>query len=76
MIFVEHVAAEKGSLLRKVQGFINPLWRIMADGCEIVRDTGDLIKETGFSSASVKKFHSHKMKMPLIKTCIMGVAVK
>ena len=73
---MEHVGAEKGTLLRKAQELINPVWRIFTDGCEIVRDTGDAIKQTGFSSADVTLFRCHKMKMPLVYSCAHGVAVK
>ena len=73
---MEHVGAEKGTFLRKVQELINPIWRFFCDGCEIVRDTGDLIKQTGFSSADVTRFRCRKMKMPLMYSCAHGVAVK
>ena len=76
MLFIEHVGAERGTFLRKAQELINPVWRIFTDGCEIVRDTGDVIKQTGFSSADVMMFSSYKMKMPLMYSCIHGVAVK
>jgi SAM-dependent methyltransferase len=37
--FCEHVASAPGTLLRRVQNMINPLWRRVSGGCNCNRDT-------------------------------------
>ncbi|KAF0935221.1 hypothetical protein E2562_031258 [Oryza meyeriana var. granulata] len=49
-IFIEHVAAPDGSFLRFVQGAFNPLQQFVSDGCHLTRETGEIIREAGFSS--------------------------
>uniref|UniRef100_A0A0E0CRF1 Methyltransferase type 11 domain-containing protein n=1 Tax=Oryza meridionalis TaxID=40149 RepID=A0A0E0CRF1_9ORYZ len=49
-IFIEHVAAPDGSFLRFVQGALNPLQQFVSDGCHLTRETGEIIREAGFSS--------------------------
>ena len=77
LLFLEHVAAEKGTVLRWFQGLLNPLWKIIGDGCHLVRETGDIVKQAGFSSTDMRKFRSAKWKVPVfLKPCILGVAIK
>lgn len=52
-LFVEHVAADDGSILRLVQGFLDPLQQTVADGCHLMRRTGKSIAEAGFSNADI-----------------------
>jgi len=52
-LFVEHVAAPDGSLLRFVQGAFDPLQQFVADGCHLTRKTGENIRGVGFSSLSL-----------------------
>ncbi|GLJ52137.1 hypothetical protein SUGI_1109200 [Cryptomeria japonica] len=48
-IFVEHVAAPDGTLLRFWQKLLDPLQQFASDGCHLTRETGKLISESGFS---------------------------
>ncbi|XP_038977572.1 methyltransferase-like protein 7A, partial [Phoenix dactylifera] len=52
-LFIEHVAARDGSLLRFVQSILDPLQQFVSDGCHLTRETGKLISETGFSSVDL-----------------------
>lgn len=49
-LFVEHVAAKDGTLLRFLQRVLDPLQQTLADGCHLSRETGDSISKAGFSS--------------------------
>ena len=55
-VFIEHVAADKGSRLLHIQNVLNPGWRLFADGCNINRRTGDAIRQTGFSDVHIERF--------------------
>ncbi len=74
-IFLEHVAAEKGSERRRWQNRINPLWRKIAGNCHLNRDTEKAILEAGFTISEVRHEHLHTI-MPVVKPTIRGVAVK
>jgi ubiquinone/menaquinone biosynthesis C-methylase UbiE len=58
-VFLEHVAAERGSRLSRVQNVLNPGWRLFADGCNINRRTGDAIQQAGF-----RYIHMEEFRMP------------
>ncbi|KAJ8559329.1 hypothetical protein K7X08_003387 [Anisodus acutangulus] len=51
-LFVEHVAATDGTVLRFVQQLLDPLQQTLADGCHLTRKTGKDITEAGFSNVS------------------------
>ncbi|KAL1218454.1 Cycloartenol-C-24-methyltransferase [Cardamine amara subsp. amara] len=48
-IFLEHVAAKDGSVLRRFQKLLDPLQQKLADGCHLTRNTRESILEAGFS---------------------------
>ncbi|XP_011655689.1 methyltransferase-like protein 7A isoform X2 [Cucumis sativus] len=52
-IFVEHVAAKEGTVLRFIQDVLDPLQQIVADGCHLTRRTGQNIIQTGFSNVDL-----------------------
>ncbi|XP_057509587.1 uncharacterized protein LOC130792147 isoform X1 [Actinidia eriantha] len=52
-VFVEHVAAEDGTILRCVQGVLDPLQQTIVDGCHLTRKTGKNISEAGFSDVDI-----------------------
>ncbi|MFH0980087.1 MAG: class I SAM-dependent methyltransferase [Planctomycetota bacterium] len=47
--FIEHVAAPPRSRQRRLQGFVRPIWRRLADGCYPDRDTEELVRHAGFA---------------------------
>ena len=74
-VFIEHVAAPKGTILRTTQKAIKPLWRLVADGCRPDRELGHLIERAGFSELQIESFNSGS-PVNLIKPHIMGWGTK
>jgi ubiquinone/menaquinone biosynthesis C-methylase UbiE len=72
-LFIEHVAAHKGTLLRNIQQWIKPIWKWAADGCHTNRETWKSIQAAGFDEVSIEHF---KLKVPIIGPHIAGKAVK
>lgn len=72
-LFVEHVAAAEGTMLRRIQRCIRPLWRHFADGCLPDRETQRAIESAGFEDVRIESFHA---PLPVVKPHIVGVAVK
>jgi SAM-dependent methyltransferase len=73
--FVEHVAAERGSFLRRVQDLLHGPWRYVFEGCHTNRETGTLLQQAGFSRLEIDRFDSEKMP-PVVVPQILGVATK
>jgi len=73
--FIEHVAAQRGTRLRRVQDAIQPIWTRLGDGCNPNRETHEAIRRAGFSECC---FESRDIKIPLppVKPHILGYAVK
>lgn len=76
-LYIEHVAAKPGTMLRSIQRSIRPFWKLVADGCNPDRDTGAAIEAAGFSEVSMQFFEPKvPLTIRLIKPHIMGVAIK
>jgi len=77
-VFVEHVAAPSGSLLRGVQWSIKPVWRALGDGCHPDRETGDALQRAGFEEVTYERFPVAPPLLPfsIVKPHIAGVAIK
>ena len=54
-IFVEHIAAPRGSGLRALQNLINPFNRLFVGNCHTNRETLATIRAAGFASVSVQE---------------------
>jgi len=54
--FYEHVAAEPGSMLHRVQRSVDPLWTRLAGGCHLTRDTATAIAAAGFAIEECERF--------------------
>ncbi len=48
LIILEHIHASKPAN-KKLQNFINPVWKVFGEGCHLNRNTDLLIKEAGFT---------------------------
>jgi SAM-dependent methyltransferase len=72
LVFLEHVGAGRTTSLLRVQRFVRPFWRCIADGCDPARDSGEAIIEAGF-----KPIHFESFTLPLgpVATHIAGTAV-
>lgn len=55
LIILEHIHAEKKHR-RTLQNIINPVWKIIGDGCNLNRDTDIIVKKTGFKPAKETYF--------------------
>jgi len=72
--FLEHVAAEPGTRLRKVQEAIHGPWHWLGEGCHLNRDTGGTIESAGFSSLELERFEGSG-QMPY-RPHISGFAIR
>ncbi|MBX7171316.1 MAG: class I SAM-dependent methyltransferase [Pyrinomonadaceae bacterium] len=75
LIFIEHVAAEKGTNLRFFQELFNPIERLMADGCNCNRETWKLLENAGFQSVEISHRKINGL-IPFVSPHIVGFAIK
>lgn len=73
-LFVEHVAAKDGTILKFVQGILDPLQQTVADGCHLSRNTGASISAAGFSSVDMNMVFLPALS--LIGPHVYGIARK
>jgi SAM-dependent methyltransferase len=72
--FLEHVAAEPGTRMRKVQETMRRPWAWLGEGCQLNRDTAATIEAAGFSRLELERFHGPR-RTPF-EPHISGVAVR
>jgi ubiquinone/menaquinone biosynthesis C-methylase UbiE len=72
-VFIEHVAAEPGTLRRRLQRGVRPLWRVIADGCHPDRETLAAIRAAGFARVEAERFLA---PAGLVAPHIAGTAVQ
>lgn len=72
-VFLEHVAAPRGSGPRWAQDLLCPLWAFLGDGCHPNRETLALIREAGFARVEAASF---ALTLPLVAPHVAGVAWK
>lgn len=70
-VYLEHVAAERGSARRRRQRMIRPIWRWLADGCEPDRETASRIAAAGFRKVEMERF---LLPYPIVGPHIAGRA--
>ena len=75
LVFIEHVCAKNNPARLKWQRRIEPIWRRIADGCHLTRDTASSILNAGFSIESIAH-ESMRKAPPFIRPSIRGVARK
>lgn len=72
--FLEHVAAPRGTWLRRVQSGIRPIWQAIGDGCHPDRETWVALENAGFKSVNYQPFRA---PVPaIVSPQIIGVATK
>jgi ubiquinone/menaquinone biosynthesis C-methylase UbiE len=77
LIFLEHVAAARGTGLRLIQNLIRPAWQVIGDGCCINRDTGTAIRAAGFNTVHLEEFRVPRPPAPpWVSPHIMGHATR
>ena len=56
LVFLEHVAAPRGTWLRRLQRVMRPVWSCFADGCHPDRETDRLLEAAGFERLEMERF--------------------
>jgi hypothetical protein len=75
LVFLEHVAAASDEPWRlRAQRWCEPVWRRLADGCHLTRDTESAIRRAGFEFAWIER-GAIRALTPLLRPSIRGVAV-
>ncbi|WP_372683975.1 class I SAM-dependent methyltransferase [Desulfosarcina sp.] len=74
-LFFEHVLAERPETFRKQQ-FFNSLWKHIACGCELVRNTPRAIESAGFEFQRFNRYRSSHMGLSITAQVIEGMAIK
>ena len=72
-MFIEHVAAPRGSWLRRMQNLLATLWERLGDGCHSNRQTSAELKSVGFESVDYERITAPTF---LVSPQIVGVATK
>ena len=73
-VFIEHVAAEKGTRLRNSQNLLQPVWSLVGGGCHPNRETWENIAKAGFARIEIE--HFWYPGGGLVSPHIAGMAVK
>jgi SAM-dependent methyltransferase len=72
-VFLEHVAAPAGTRLRRIQRWLRPVVRSLADGCCPDREIWAAIGAAGFERVDCQPF---PLPLPVVGPHIAGAAVK
>jgi ubiquinone/menaquinone biosynthesis C-methylase UbiE len=72
-LFIEHVAAPRGTRLRRIQNLITPVWKRLGDGCHPNRETWIDLESVGFGSVTHETITA---PTPIVSPQIVGVAVR
>lgn len=73
-IFLEHIAAPAGTVLRAFQGVLDPLQQFLADGCHVTRDPSPFLERVGFEYVK-----GERVSIPglgLLSPHLVGIAQK
>lgn len=74
LLVFEHVAAnEQSERLQRWQNRLNPIWRTLACGCELNRDTRRTIEKAGFQFETIRD-ERHPEFPRIVSPIILGVA--
>ncbi len=72
LIFCEHGKADSASVVRW-QDRLNPIWNVLACGCNLNRDTVGLLAGAGFQIGEIERFYLPRTPKPVGFHC-RGVA--
>ncbi len=72
-VFIEHVAADRGSRTRRRQEWIRPIWQWFADGCRPDQETWTFIEAAGFQNVAYERF---QLDLPIAGPHMSGTVVK
>jgi len=74
-VFIEHVAAPRGTWLRRLQDWFRQLLVHFAVGCHPNRETWTIIEEAGFSKMALHHFRAPTL-LPILSPHFAGVAIR
>lgn len=75
--FMEHVEASDGTIMNKIQKFLNPLNRILLDGCNVTRETISCVQNMPFREVHYERFNAKlEYVCAMFRPHITGFAVK
>jgi SAM-dependent methyltransferase len=74
-VFVEHVAAAEGSLLRRLQRVVRAPWGWCFEGCSCERDLAAMVRAAGFGSVAIESYRLRSPFLPF-NPQIAGVATR
>jgi SAM-dependent methyltransferase len=72
-VFVEHVAAPEGTVLRRLQRLVRAPWAWCFEGCSCERDLASLVRAAGFGDVDIESYRLRSPFLPF-NTQIAGVA--
>lgn len=75
LVFLEHVAAPEGSMRRRWQFRLNPIWKKLAGNCHLIRETESAIQNAGFNIETIHR-ESMRKTIPVVRPTIRGIAIK
>lgn len=75
LLFLEHVAAARGSARRRWQNGLNPLWKTCMGNCHLNRETEQAITAAGFEILRIERDSMHTAP-PVVRPTIRGIAKK
>jgi SAM-dependent methyltransferase len=62
---VEHVAAPAGSAVRNLQRILQRPWKWAFEGCDLCRDTGEVLRASGFARVDIQRILLSTMVVPI-----------
>ncbi len=76
LLFLEHVAAPKGTLLRRFQDIVRQPWQWCFEGCNLTCETDSVLRTAGFSKIELEYFELKGLSSVPAKHHIVGIATK
>ncbi|CAL1536603.1 unnamed protein product [Lymnaea stagnalis] len=74
--YLEHVAAQKGSFIRRVQDKLQYIWPKFSGGCNINRETWTFLDKSGFTYVDYSHYSVNTWLAFFARPCLYGSATK
>lgn len=65
LFLIEHVAADHGTFLARLQRWLRRPWLWAFEGCDLERHTTDLVHAAGFSSVEIERYRLRTVFLPV-----------
>lgn len=75
LLFLEHVAAERGTSRWRWQRRVEPVWKRVSGNCHLTRHTEQAISDAGFAIEQITR-ESMRKSLPVFRPSIRGIARK